>query len=102
MLVCVLARALQIGTGQDGWVTAARLVDVNVLGLAREQLIYRGVVQRGGARSVTVLVGLHLRERVLDLLAVIVAFPLLLVAAAVFSVGFPASWAQVPGWMWAR
>ncbi len=66
--------ALQVGATQDGRVAAARLVNVDVLGFSREQLIDGGLTQRGGARPVTLRVGLHLREWGLDPPTVLVAF----------------------------
>jgi hypothetical protein len=51
-------------------------VDVYVLGISGEHLLDGGVAQRGGARAATLRVRLHLRERALDLLAVLVAVPL--------------------------
>jgi hypothetical protein len=95
-----LPGSLQVRTSQDGRVAAARLVYVDVLGCSREQLLDGGLTKRGGARPLTLRVGLHLREGVLDPLAVLVtrmplASPLflgvraMLMPFAVFSVGWP-------------
>src|SRR5829696_3843613 len=69
-----LPRSPQVGACQYWRIAASRLVEVDELRFAREQLLHGGVVQRGGARSPTLRVGLHLVERVLDLLGVAVSF----------------------------
>ena len=85
----MLPGSLQVGATEDGRVSRARLVDVYVLVLPREELPHGGLVHRGGACPVS-FVGLHLGEGVLDLLAVLVVL---------FVLPFFSSWAQVPGWM---
>jgi hypothetical protein len=79
---------LQVRARQDGRVACACLVDVDVLGFSGDQLLDGGAVQRGGARPLALRVRLHLRKRVLDLLAVLcVAFFLPLGAGAGVDMG---------------
>jgi hypothetical protein len=59
-----------------------------VLGFPREQFLDGGVAQRGGTRPATLRIRLHLRERVLDLLAVLVAVALIVVLPVLLSLPF--------------
>ena len=59
---------VQFCAGQDRGVTGAGSVDVYVFDLSCEEIIHRSVLERRGARPVSLCIGVNLGEGPLDLL----------------------------------